>query len=116
MAASYELLSECLASLKRAMATEDTAAKDSALGEFNLALTALWDCHAYREEQFAEAINMLQNIFLGRRLADFRDAQLLTVYDCVRRLREEPVWDDAVLNEITGRLLDAGIDVFRELA
>lgn len=113
---SYAYLTECLDCLERATGEDDVVLKENALSQFNIALTELWDYHPHREEQFAEAINMLQNIFVGRSLADFDDAQLLAVYDCVRQLREEQVWDDAVLNEITERLLEADIDVFRELA
>jgi hypothetical protein len=113
---TYHYLTECLDCLDRATGEEDIVTKENSLSQFKQALAELWDYHPHREEQFEEAVNMLQSIFVGRSLADFDDAQLLTVRGCVAELRDEQVWDDAVLNEITGRLLEAGIDVFRELA
>lgn len=113
---SYAYLTECLACLERATGEDDVITKENSLNQFNALLKELWDYHPHREQAFAEAINMLQNIFVGRSLHDFIDAQLLAVYGCVDQLREEQVWDDAILNDITGRLLEADIDVFRELA
>ncbi len=113
---TYAYFTDCLECLARATGEEDIVAKENALNQFNGLLKELWDYQANRDETFAEAINMFQNIFVGRSLDDFVDAQLVAVSDCIEQLRDEQVWDDAVLNDVTGKLLEAGIDVFRELA
>lgn len=110
------LFSSAIENLERAIDTaSDLVLRDNSLSQARDAIGDLWAERGSREEQFAEAVNMLQNVLLERSTSAFTTEQLSLVLAVLTRLRDEPVLDDDLLTEVTMQLLEGGIDVFREL-
>ena len=90
--------------------------RNNCLARVRDSLADLWSVRSKREEQFSEVINMLQCVFVGRPVEEFVDTQIDAIRCVFVRLRDEPVFDDEMANEVTADLLKGGVDVFRELA
>ncbi len=108
------MLSACIDDLHRALVDcEEYVLRNNALEQAKERLARLWNIRVQREPQFAEAINMLQLVFADRELDCFDNAQLRALITTFERLRDEPMYDDNFLNEITAELLRSNVDVFR---
>ena len=113
---THALFTSCLENLDRALDNEaDFFLKNNSLEQLKDSLAELWHVRLKREEQFAEVINMLQAIFVGRNVETFDIKQLALLRSVLVRLRDEPMYDDDFANAVTRELLKGGIDVFREL-
>jgi hypothetical protein len=105
-----------LANVDRAIDTAtDPVLKENALGQARDGLNDLWGERTTREEQFAQAVNIFQNILAGRGITCFSLEQLALLRTAIARCRDEVSIDDDSLTEMTLELLQGGIDVFREL-
>ena len=110
------LFSACIDNLYRALNhAEDFFARNNAVEQLRDALAELWQKRNAREEPFAEIVNLLQGIFVERKVEDFSSEQLSVLRSVFEKLRAEPVLDDDFANGITLDLLNGGIDAFREL-
>lgn len=109
------LFDQCLESLDRADSEPDVVLRDNAFDQFVDALDGLWGCRQSREENFGEAINMIQALMAKRHRKDFTEAQLVSIAECVELLRDEPYFGDLVLDDVTDKLVKGDLDVFREL-
>lgn len=89
--------------------------RNNALEHFRESLEVLWRMRDAREEAFGDAINMLQALFIHRRVEDFSSDQLETLRSVVVKLDSQTDFDDDFADSITLDLLDGGLDVFREL-
>ncbi|GEM_PF-5882005 len=114
--AGRAILSACVDDLSRAIDDqEESIARNNALEQLKGKLSDLWKLRAEREESFAEVINMLQGLFLKRRVEDFSNEQLVCLRFSFEQLCQESVIDDEIANSLTIRLLNGGLDVFREI-
>jgi len=110
------LFATCLDNLDLALDhNEGFFLRSNAIEQVKDTLSELWNVRSQREEPFREVINMLQGIFAQRTVNDFTTDKLNCLRSAFKRLHENPVYDDATANEITVKLLNGGIDVFREL-
>ncbi len=113
----HALLDACITNLDQANDnSEDFFIRNNSLERVRDSLSDLWSIRSKREEQFAEVINMLQSVFLDRPVEDFAERQIDALKCVFVKLRDEPIFDDEVANEVTADLLKGGVDVFRELA
>jgi hypothetical protein len=109
-------VSACIDDLDRAIdATTDFFARNNALEQMKAKLAILWNLRGDREEAFAELVNMMQSVFLQRRVEDFSEPQLICLRAALEKVYDEPQIDDDLVNGLTMDLLNGGIDVFREI-
>jgi hypothetical protein len=110
------MFNSAIENIDRAIDTgNDDILRDNAIAQMGDALADLWAERSTREEQLAQAINMLQNILAGRRASSFTNDQLGLLRSALMRIRDEPVLDDDCVTQIAMDLLKGDIDVFREL-
>ena len=110
------VFSACIDQLDIAQDEEaDFFNRNNALEHFRESLEVLWRMRDAREEAFADVINMLQALFIHRRVEDFSRDQLETLRSVVAKLDSQTEFDDDFADSITLDLLDGGLDVFREL-
>jgi len=110
------MLSSAIENIDRAIDTgNDDILRDNAIAQTGDALADLWAERSVREEQFAQVINMFQNLLLGRRASSFTTDQFGLIRSALVRVSDESVLDDDCLTQITMDLLKGDIDVFREL-
>ncbi len=113
----HALLDACITNLDQANDnSEDFFLRNNSLGRVRDSLADLWSVRSKREEQYAEVINMLQCVFLGKPVEEFSGRQIDALRRVFVKLRDEPDFDDEAANEVTAELLKGGVDVFRELA
>ena len=87
--------------------------RNNAIEHLKDSLADLWEIRSKREEQFAEAINMLQGVFAERTVEEFTSDQLSCLRSVFDKLCQDSVYDDDAINAITLELLNGGLDVFR---
>jgi hypothetical protein len=109
-------MAACIEDLDRAIdGSADFFARNNALEQMKAKLAALWKLRADREEAFAELINMIQSVFLKRRVEDLSEPQLLCLRTVLEKIHQESHFNDDFVNGITISLMKGGIDVFREI-
>lgn len=109
------MFSKCIDDLTNAIGDGDIVERENSLAQFKETLGLLWDCNEGREEQYSEAVNMLQCLFEEVDANAYSTVQLELLIGCIARLRDESPIDDDLVNEIVSDLLEGGFDVFREL-
>jgi hypothetical protein len=110
------VLAACIEDLGRAIDNNaDFFARNNALEQLKAKLTDLWEMRTEREAAFGEFANMIQAVFVQRRVEDFTQQQLVCICSVFEKLQQEPLFDDELVNAITVELLGGGIDVFREI-
>jgi len=114
---SRALFVSCVDSLDRAIDNSvDFFLRNNSLEQLKDTLSDLWSMRAYREENFAELVNMLQGVLLDTDVESFTDEQLCVIRDAFQRIaQEEDSFDDDFANAVTLDLLKGGVDVFREI-
>ncbi len=111
------LFESCIENLDQASDNlADFYLRNNCLERVRDGLADLWSVRSKREGQFSEMINMLQGVFIGRPVEEFTDGQIESLRSVFVKLRDEPVFDDEMANEVTADLLKDGVDVFRALA
>ena len=93
---------------------EEFFPRDKALEQLRGILAELWSKRIEREEAFAEIVNMLQAVFVQRRVEDFSAEQLGTLRIVFAKLCDTTSFDDDFANTLTFELMNGGIDAFRE--
>lgn len=114
--ASRALFVSCVDSLDRAIDNSvDFFLRNNSLEQLKDTLSDLWSMRAYREESFAELVNMLQGVLLDTDVESFTNEQLYVIRDTFRKISQEDSFDDDFANAVTSDLLKGGVDVFREI-
>lgn len=110
----HAILESCIDNLNRALDHDmDFFLRNNAIEHLKDSLADLWSIRSKREEQFAEAINMLQGVFAERTVEEFTNDQLSCLRSVFDKLCKRSVYDDDSVNAITLELLNGGLDVFR---
>ena len=110
------LLRSCFDSLGRILDNQDDfILKANSFTQFQAYLGDLWGLRSNFGDAFAEIINMLQGLVLGREETCFSQPEVAALQYAMLRLQNTHVIDDRVANEITSDLIKGGLDVFREL-
>ena len=110
------LFASCIENIERAIDNEaDFFLRNNSLEQLKDSLGELWALRDRREAGFAEIVNMLQNILLGRDVEAFTIDQLDVLRSVFTKLHNEAVFDDGLANVVTHDLLKGDVDVFREL-
>lgn len=111
----HALFSSCIESLERAIDHDnDFFMRNNALEQMKDTLSELWSVRNKREETFAEIINLLQAVFLGRNVEEFKVDKLISLKRSIEKCRDQSEFDDDFANELTIDLMKDGVDVFRE--
>ena len=110
------MLSAITDDLQRAVDNkDDVVLKSNAIEHSKERLVRLWSIRSQRETQFAELINTLQLSFAELDSETLSDDTLSCFLYLFERLRDNPTYDDAFVNEMLTELLRNNIDVFRSI-